>query len=54
MSYYWTTKLNTATNRRIEKLESDGVKIDTSTHTGRQVIGYNYLELAFDESNETL
>ena len=54
MSYYWTTKLNTATNRRIEKLESEGVKVDTSTHTGRQVIGYNYLELAFDESYETL
>lgn len=50
MSYYWTTKMNTATNRRLEKLENDGVDIDTSTHQGRQVIGYNYLELAFDES----
>ncbi len=43
--HYWTTKLNDATNRRIEKLESDGVKIDTNTHQGRQQIGYNYLEL---------
>jgi len=51
MSYYWTTKLNTATNRRIEKLESDGVKVDTGTHTGRKLIGYNYLELALYESN---
>ena len=42
---YWTTKLNTATNRRLEKLESQGVKIDTETHQGRQVIGYNYLEV---------
>lgn len=50
MSYYWTTKMNTATHRRLEKLENDGVDIDTSTHQGRQVIGYNYLELAFDES----
>jgi biotin operon repressor len=52
MSYYWTTKLNTATNRRLEKLESEGVKIDTSTHAGRQAIGYNYLELALDQSEE--
>ena len=49
---FWTTKLNTATNRRLEKLESDGVKIDTTTHQGRQVIGYNYLELAYDESDD--
>jgi len=49
---YWTTKLNTATNRRLEKLESQGVKIDTETHSGRQVIGYNYLELVGEE-NET-
>ncbi len=52
MSNFWTTKLNDATNRRLEKLESEGVKVDTSTHAGRQVIGYNYLELAFDESEE--
>ena len=45
---YWTTKLNNATNRRIEKLESEGVKINTSTHEGRKVIGYNYLELVKD------
>jgi len=48
---FWTTKLNTATNRRLEKLESQGVKIDTETHSGRQVIGYNYLELV-GEDNE--
>ena len=47
-SNYWTTKLNNATNRRIEKLESEGVKINTSTHEGRKVIGYNYLELVKD------
>jgi hypothetical protein len=52
MSYYWTPKLNTATNRRLDKLEKDGVKIDTTTHSGRKSIGYNYLELAFDESAE--
>jgi hypothetical protein len=52
MSYYWTTKMNTATNRRLDKLENDGVKIDTETHEGRKAIGYNYLELAFDESAE--
>lgn len=42
---YWTPKLNNATNRRIEKLESEGVKVNTSTHEGRKIIGYNYLEL---------
>jgi len=47
---YWTTKLNTATNRRLEKLESEGVKIDTETHSGRQVIGYNYLELVREDN----
>ena len=46
---FWTTKLNTATNRRLEKLEREGVTIDTETHSGRQAIGYNYLELANDE-----
>ena len=52
MNYYWTTKMNTATNRRLEKLEKEGVKIDTATHQGRQVIGYNYLELALNESED--
>lgn len=47
-NYYWTPKLNNATNRRIEKLESAGVKVDTNTHNGRKVIGYNYLELVKD------
>jgi len=52
MSYYWTTKMNEATARRLNKLSYQGVEIDTSTHAGRQVIGYNYLELALDESEE--
>ena len=52
MSYYWTTKMNEATNRRLEKMESEGVKIDTNTHQGRQVIGYNYLELVNDEEED--
>lgn len=46
---FWTTKLNTATNRRLEKLEREGVTIDTETHSGRQAIGYNYLELVGEE-----
>jgi len=53
MSYYWITKMNDATNRRLEKLEKEGVEVDTSTHQGRKVIGYNYLDLAFDESAES-
>jgi hypothetical protein len=53
MSNFWATKLNNATNRRIEKLESEGVKVDTSTHAGRKVIGYNYLEFVAEESYET-
>jgi biotin operon repressor len=52
MSYYWTTKMNEATARRLNKLSDQGVQIDTTTHAGRQVIGYNYLELALDESEE--
>jgi len=47
MSYYWTAKLNESTARRLDKLQSEGVKIDTDSHQGRKVIGYNYLELAF-------
>jgi biotin operon repressor len=43
---YWTTKLNDASIRRVEKLESEGIKVDTNTHQGRKVIGYNYLELS--------
>ena len=53
MSHYWIAKMNEATARRIEKLESEGVKVNTSTHAGRQVIGYNYLELVKEESYET-
>ena len=52
MNHYWTTKMNDATNRRLETLEKQGVKIDTSTHAGRSQIGYNYLELVSGESEE--
>mgnify|MGYP003338662366 CR=1 FL=1 len=45
VKYYWTTKLNDATNRRLDKLMDEGVKVDTSTHQGRKQIGYNYLDL---------
>jgi hypothetical protein len=53
MSHYWTAKLNDATNRRLDKLMDEGVKVDTSTHQGRSKIGYNYLELVVEENNET-
>lgn len=43
---FWITKLNTATDRRIKKLESEGVETDTTTHQGRKQIGYCYLEYA--------
>jgi len=49
---YWTTKLNSATNRRLEKLENEGIDINTSTHEGRKLIGYNYLEHVSEESVE--
>jgi biotin operon repressor len=49
---YWTTKLNTATTRRLDKLENEGVKVDTATHEGRQVIGYNYLELVSEQTED--
>lgn len=52
MSYYWTTKMNEATNRRLDKLAEQGVKIDTATHTGRSQIGYNYLEVVMEEDDE--
>ena len=52
MSYYWALKMNEATNRRVEKLQNEGVNVNTSNHEGRKVIGYNYLELAFDESSD--
>jgi len=51
VNYYWTTKLNDATSRRLDKLESEGVKIDTSTHQGRKQIGYNYLEYVKDDES---
>ncbi len=52
MTHYWTLKLNDATNRRVEKLQNEGVNVHTFTYQGRQVIDYNYLELAVDESEE--
>lgn len=45
---FWVTKLNDATNRRIQKLESEGVETDTTTHQGRKQIGYNYLEFVVE------
>ena len=53
MSYYWTIKMNNAANHRVEKLTQDGVVVNTSTHEGRKVIGYNYLELAVDYDEVT-
>ena len=50
---YWTTKLNNATARRIDKLAEDGVQINVNTHEGRKVIGYNYLELVSDDADES-
>jgi len=40
----WNKRLNNATDRRLEKLEKDGIEVDTSTHQGRALIGYNYLD----------
>ena len=45
----WTLKMNDATARRCNKLTDQGVKIDTTTHEGRQSIGYCY----FDYISET-
>ena len=47
---FWVTKLNTATARRLDKLDSEGVETDTTTHQGRKQIGYCYLEFV----NETV
>jgi hypothetical protein len=49
--YFWTTKLNNATNRRLEKLNSEGVNVNTTTHQGRKQIGYNYLEFVKDNES---
>ena len=49
---YWTTKMNTATARRLDKIASEGVTIDTATHAGRKQIGYNYLEFITEEPQE--
>ena len=40
----WTLKMNDATARRCNKLTDQGVKIDTTTHEGRQSIGYCYFD----------
>jgi hypothetical protein len=46
---YWTTKMNDATARRLDKLAEQGVQIDTETHAGRQQINYCYLEFITEE-----
>ena len=53
MSKFWTTKMNTATARRLDKLSENGVTIDTNTHAGRTQIGYNYLEYVSEETEVT-
>ena len=45
MTRYWTPKMNEATARRINKMTDEGKEVNTSTHEGRKLIGYNYLEL---------
>jgi hypothetical protein len=44
MTYYWTLKLNDAAARRADKLAEQNVQVDTSTHEGRKLVGYSYLE----------
>jgi len=41
----WTIKMNDAAARRYNKLLDEGVTVDVSTHQGRQLLGYNYLEI---------
>ena len=40
----WTLKMNEATARRCDKLSDQGIKIDSTTHEGRTLIGYNYFD----------
>jgi len=47
---YWTLKLNEATARRTTKLQEEGVNVDTASHAGRKVIGYNYLEYVKEDN----
>ena len=44
MSNY-TIKSNSATNRRLQKLEEEGIEFDISTYEGRNTFGYTYLNL---------
>ena len=44
--------MNTATARRLDKIASEGVTIDTATHAGRKQIGYCYLEYISEEPSE--
>jgi len=37
--------MNDAAARRYNKLLDEGVTVDVSTHQGRQLLGYNYLEI---------
>ena len=41
----YTIKSNSATNRRLQKLEEEGIEFDISTHEGRNILGYMYLNL---------
>ena len=46
----WTLKMNNATARRCDKLSDQGIKIDSTTHEGRKVIGYNYFDYISEPS----
>lgn len=51
----WTLKNSPAAERRVSKLVENGVEVDMESHVFRTKLGYNYLELAseeFDESDE--
>jgi hypothetical protein len=49
MKRYWTLKLNEATARRINRMTEQNQKVDASTHAGRTLIGYNYVESVIEE-----
>lgn len=40
----WNLKKGSAVERRLETLRKKEIVINTSTHEGRQVIGYCYFE----------
>ena len=41
----YTIKSSPATIRRLQKLEEEGIEFDISTHEGRNIFGYTYLNL---------